>query len=280
MVGQEVRRVNLVPIGRFSKMTRLSVKALRLYDDNGLLRPAHVDPSSGYRYYDIEQASRAELVKTLRAVNMPLDQIQEIVVADNSEIAHKQLLVHRQRLGAQLAAQERTLTYLETLIDQEEGIMSYQVEVIEEPSLQVAATRVTTSKSRIANDIGTGFGAIMKAMGRSGVSAAGSPLIVYHDVIDDEADGDIEICVPIGSKITADASVSARELEGGSMAATVHRGPYDQMPLAYRALTGWIAEHGHEIAGPPREVYLNDPRTVAPDQLLTRVVFPICPETG
>ena len=115
--------MNLVPIGRFSEMTRLSVKALRLYDEKGLLRPAHVDPSSGYRYYDIEQASRAELVKTLRTVNMPLEQIQEIFEADNNEIAHKQLLAHRKRLRERLAAQERTLTYLETLIDHEEGIV-------------------------------------------------------------------------------------------------------------------------------------------------------------
>ncbi len=272
--------MNLVPIGRFSKMTRLSVKALRLYDDNGLLRPAHVDPSSGYRYYDIEQASRAELVKTLRTVDMPLDQIQEILDADSPDIAHKQLLAHRQRLGERLAAQERTLTYLETLIDQEEGIMSYQVEIIEETALQVAATRMHTSKRHIAADIGTGFGALMQAMGRDGVSAAGSPLIIYHDVIDDETDGDIEVCVPVGGKITGDSGVYERELEGGSMAATVHRGPYEHMPAAYHALTGWIAEHGHEIAGPPREIYLNDPRTVAPDQILTRIVFPICPEAS
>jgi effector-binding domain-containing protein len=272
--------VNLVPIGRFSKMTRLSVKALRLYDDNGVLRPAHVDPSSGYRYYDIEQASRAELVKTLRAVDMPLDQIQQILEADNPELAHEQLLAHRKRLGERLAAQERTLTYLETLIDQGEGIMSYLVEIVEETALQVAAARMHTSKRRIATDIGTGFGALMLAMGRDGVSAAGSPLIIYHDVIDDETDGDIEICVPVSGNITGDTVVYERELEGGPMATTVHRGPYEQMPSAYHALTGWIAEHGHDIAGPPREIYLNDPRTVGAEELLTRIEFPICPETS
>ncbi|MEX1271244.1 MAG: MerR family DNA-binding transcriptional regulator, partial [Acidimicrobiia bacterium] len=51
---------DLVPIGRFSRMSRLSIKALRLYDEQGLLRPARVDPSSGYRYYRLAQAKRAE----------------------------------------------------------------------------------------------------------------------------------------------------------------------------------------------------------------------------
>ncbi len=60
------------------------------------------------------------------------------------------------------------------------------------------------------------------------------------------------------------------------MATTVHRGPYEEITLAYHTLTGWIPGNGYEIAGPPREVYLNDPQTVAPEELLTRVEFPVC----
>ena len=56
----------LVPIGRFSEATRLSVKALRHYDDIGLLRPAVTDPQSGYRYYRLGQANRAEAIRQLR----------------------------------------------------------------------------------------------------------------------------------------------------------------------------------------------------------------------
>lgn len=120
----------------------------------------------------------------------------------------------------------------------------------------------------------------MQVMSREGVAPSGSPMIVYYDVIDDETGGDIEICVPVGGAIAGDSKVYGRELEGGAMATTVHRGPYEQIAPAYHTLTSWISEHGHEIAGPPREIYLNDPRTVAPDGLLTRVEFPICPETG
>lgn len=92
---------------------------------------------------------------------------------------------------------------------------SHQVEIIEEAALKVVATRMHTSKGRIAVDIGTGFGALMQAMGRNGVTAAGSPLIIYHDVIDDETDGDIEMCVPVSGNVTGDSVVYQRELEGG-----------------------------------------------------------------
>ncbi len=272
--------MNLVPIGRFSKMTRLSVRALRLYDENGLLPPAYIDPSSGYRYYDLGQAGRAEAVKILRAVDMPLDEIRAIMETEDPELALKQLVVHRERLGERLAAQERTLGYLESLIKLEEGIMSYEIQIIEEAPQLVAATRMHTTLRRVGTDISTGFGSLMQAMSRESVAASGSPMIVYYDVIDDETGGDIEICVPVDRPIAGDSKVYGRELEGGAMATAVHRGPYEQIAPAYHTATSWISEHGHGIAGPPREIYLNDPRTVAPDELLTRVQFPICPETG
>ena len=270
--------MNLVPIGRFSKMTRLSVKALRLYDEIGLLPPAHVDPSSGYRYYELGQANRAEAVRILRSVEMPLDEIRLILETDDAELVHKQLVAHRERLAERLAAQERTLAYLESLIQREEGIMPYEVEIIEETAQLVAATKVHTNLRDIGNDIGAGFGSLMQAMGREGVTPSGPPLIVYHDVIDEETDGDLEICVPVAGPISGDSEVYGRELEAATVATALHRGPYQEIAAAYHTITGWISEHGHEMAGPPREIYLNDPQTVPPEELLTRVEFPICSE--
>lgn len=270
--------MDMVPIGRFSKMTRLSVKALRLYDEKGLLRPAHIDARSGYRYYSLLQASQAEAIRALRSVDMPLDDIAQILQTDDPELIHKQLVAHRERLGEQLTAQQKMLRYLESLIKREEGIMPYEIEIQEASPQLVAATRIQTSLAKIGNDIGAGFGSLMQALGSERIAPTGAPLIVYHDVIDEETDGDIEICVPIAADFSGNDDVYRRELEGGSMATTIHRGPYQQIALAYHTLTGWISEHGHEMAGPPREIYLNDPQTVPAEELLTRVEFPICSE--
>ena len=62
----------LLPIGAFSRRSRLSLKALRLHDEIGLLRPAVVDRSSGYRYYDESQVGVARLIGLLRRLEMPL----------------------------------------------------------------------------------------------------------------------------------------------------------------------------------------------------------------
>jgi effector-binding domain-containing protein len=158
--------------------------------------------------------------------------------------------------------------------------MSYDIQVTDETPQLVAATKLHTNLRRIGDDIGSGFGTLMQAVAREGVSVSGPPLIVYHDVIDEQTDGDIEICMPVESAISGDAQVYVRKLEGGTMATTVHRGPYPELASAYDTLMSWISEHGHDIAGPPREIYLNDPQTVPPEELLTRIEFPICPEAG
>ena len=134
--------MNLVPIGQFSKMTRLSIKALRLYDEIGLLPPAYVDPTSGYRYYEPGQANRATAVKILRSVDMPLDEIRAILDTDDPDVARKHLVQHQERLADKLASQERMLAYLESLISREEGIMPYEVNITEVEPQTVAAIKM------------------------------------------------------------------------------------------------------------------------------------------
>ena len=262
---------DLVPIGRFSKMTRLSIKALRHYDEIGLLEPAEVDSQSGYRYYRLAQANVAEAIRTLRSIDMPLDEISLVLASDEPDIMRKQLDVHRERLEERLADQQRMLTYLQRLIDQEVSIMPYEITVKDVPPIDVASLRVHTSLDKIGEDLGMGFGKVIAASG----SPAGMPFIVFHDVIDEETDGDIEICIPVLAPIAPTGDVVGRRIEGGSMATTTHKGPYDQISPAYHTITGWVQDHGHEFAGPPREIYLNDPATVAPEELLTEVQWPI-----
>lgn len=66
-------------------------------------------------------------------------------------------------------------------------------------------------------------------------------------------------------------------LDGGTVATTEHRGRDEEIGPAYQVLTGWVAEHGYEIVGPPRELYLNDPMTVQADEIRTRIEFPVRP---
>ena len=154
--------------------------------------------------------------------------------------------------------------------------MPYEVKVKELPPQQVAAVKRRTSMEAIGNTVQEGFAALMSAMGKTGLAPAGPPFIVYHSVIDQQSDGDIEICFPVAGPFEGEGDVYGAVVEGGSVASTVHRGSYDKVGAAYQTLTTWIQEHGHEVAGPSREVYLTDPqRTPDPADYVTEIVFPI-----
>lgn len=264
----------LVPIGRFSKMTRLSVKALRLYDEIGLLEPASVDVSSGYRYYEPLQANRAEAIRILRSVDMPLEEIAEVLAIEDPSMAKATLKRHHDRLVTRLADHQRMLAYLETIIGREK-IMPYDIAVEHVPERTVAAFRTNTSLRTIQADIGAGFGRLMQHMATAGGQPTGAPLIVYWDIIDEETSGDIELCVPVAPGLAGGEEVEVKTLPAESVAFTIHHGAYSELGPAYHTLTGWISEHGHGMAGPPREIYLNDPTEVSEDEQLTRVEWPI-----
>ncbi len=267
---------NLVPIGRFSKMTRLSVKALRHYDELGLLVPAVVDPSSGYRYYTYGQANRAEAIRVLRSLDMPLEDVREALAADDPVVAAKVLDRHRARLEAELGRHERMLTFLGRLIERKEGVMPYEVTVREVPAQHVAVLRKHTSLATIGTAIMEGFAQLGETVGRAGVPMAGPPFLIMPDVIDEETEGDIEVAFPLAVPFAGAGQVVGQEMPAMTVASTMHRGPYDEVGPAYHTLTGWIQEHGHEIAGPSREIYLTDPsETRDPADYVTEIQFPI-----
>lgn len=87
----------LLSIGRFARVSGLTVKALRHYDDIRLLRPAHVDGSTGYRYYTLAQAREAEAIRRLRSLDVPLEDVAELLRADAATFRER-LAVHRARL--------------------------------------------------------------------------------------------------------------------------------------------------------------------------------------
>ncbi len=267
---------NLLPIGRFSEICRLSIKALRHYDETGLLPPALVDRSSGYRYYTYTQANRAEAIRILRSLGMPLDDIREALDGDDPDVAAKVLDRHRARLESELERHHRMLTFLRRLIERKEGVMPYQVLVKQVPAQHIAAVRRHASMATIGKDVSEGFATVATATVQAGIPLVGPPFLVMFDVIDQDSDGDIEVGFPVAMPFPGAGDVVGEEVPAMTVAAAVHHGPYDEIGPAYHTVQGWIQEHGHQVVGPPREVYLTDPAQVTdPADYLTEVQFPI-----
>src|SRR3954468_2361307 len=107
----------LLTIGEFSRMTHLSVKALRHYDDVGLLSPTQVDNSSGYRRYATGQVPIAQVIRRFRDLDMPLDEIRSVLDAADVAVRDQAILVHLQRMQETLTQTQATVASLQALLD-------------------------------------------------------------------------------------------------------------------------------------------------------------------
>jgi len=128
---ESLETTSLMPIGRFARLTGLSVKALRHYDELGLLRPAAVDASTGYRSYSTEQVERAETIRLLRRLEFPLDEIASLLDADDPARVRKMLLDHQRRTALRSAQLKGVLQRLQPLLDGKESIMGTQAQALD-----------------------------------------------------------------------------------------------------------------------------------------------------
>jgi effector-binding domain-containing protein len=151
--------------------------------------------------------------------------------------------------------------------------MFYDVMIKEEPDELVASIRQRIVPDRIPDVIPYAFERLMECVGPVGYGD-GMPGIVMHEMRKTEV-ADIEVFMPVAEPFDPPEGVEVTTLHGGTVAATVHTGPYDGSGAAYEALTAWIDEHGRQITGPPREHYLNDPHVVGMDRAETEIEFPV-----
>jgi effector-binding domain-containing protein len=151
--------------------------------------------------------------------------------------------------------------------------MAYQIIEKDAPDVLVATVTEHAPLTEAARAIPTAFRALMEAVAPIGYGD-GMPGVVYHEM-DPERPGDIEAFVPVAAPFEPPPGVVVKLLEGGSVVSTVHRGPYEELGQAYEALGAWMHEHGVEPAGPPRELYLNDPTEVGMQEALTEIDWPV-----
>ncbi len=130
---------DLIPIGRFARMAGLSVGALRHYDDLDLLRPADVDPATGYRRYRVGQLETARVIGTLRELEVPLEGIRAVLAADDPAERRRLLDVHRTRIDARAVRLQRISHALRHLTDGKEATMPDRP--TPDPSLDAATER-------------------------------------------------------------------------------------------------------------------------------------------
>src|SRR5688500_5080298 len=156
----------MIPIGRFARLCRLSVARLRHYDELGLLAPAWVDPATGYRYYTRDQVRDAMAIGLLRDLDVGLPAIGELLAGDEERRAHV-LAAERVRLAAELDRRRRTMDALERLLA--DGLWHPEVTLTREPGRRLLVVEAVCA----ADEIGPTTGRCVGRLLASGVPVAG-----------------------------------------------------------------------------------------------------------
>jgi len=255
---------DLLSIGSFANMTRLSIKALRLYDELDILKPLHIDPQSGYRYYGVDQLSSARMIRNMRDMDMPLATIRRMLTMLSVSQAQAELLVHqhlemRERQLEQIKGLARQFT---KLLKPEANIMSLEVIVKEIPTQQIISITRRHTVDGLSEQIQKDCGALFTLAEEAGVVPADTPFGIYHSAINEQEDGPIETCLAVQNKVEGQGNIEAKQLEGGKAACVVITGElchYPELLGAYDAAADWIQKNGYETTQPPREVWYTGP---------------------
>ncbi len=265
----------LMTIGAFSQATRLSLKALRLYDQLGLLPPARVDEATGYRYYAPEQVEAARLVFLLRQLGMPLQKIAAVLGARGGDAVR---VVHDYWLGVErdVGVRRQLLARVMARLREEVEVM-HEVKVREVPERKLLGIEERTLADRLPEVIGANGDAIFRHARAMGVRLDGPMLVVYHGAVSMDADGPVEVCVPVSGPVEPFGKARVRlEPAGREAYARIRKRDvvFPKILEAYDSVEAWLRENGKRPAGPPREVYLAPWDELGDDDPACDVAFP------
>jgi len=265
-------------IGEFSKLSQVTVKTLRYYDEIGLLKPAKVDRFTGYRYYSANQLPRLNRILALKDLGLSLAQIAQLLDGDLPPAQIRGMLRLKQaELQQRVQEEQARLARVEWRLRQieQEGTMSTQEVVLKKiPAMMVASVRDVIPTY---GDISQLFGEVFAHLGQHKVSPVGPPLGIYHDEEFRERDADVEVAVPVAGTVPEGGRVKVRQLPAvAEMACIVHQGSYKTIGEAYNRLMTWIEANGYRMAGPLREVYVRGPESGGdPSTYVTEIQLPV-----
>jgi DNA-binding transcriptional MerR regulator len=270
-------------IGDFSKISQVSVRMLRHYDELGLLKPAHVDPFTDYRYYTADQLPRLNRIVALRELGFTLEQIARLL---NGELTAEQLrgmlVLKRAEIEQQVQAQQEQLARVEMRLMQielEGKMPNYEVVLKKVPQLHVASASGVIpayGEDNIKPILGPLFDEVYEYAGRYAPAVkAGCGIAIYHD---DGREHDIlvEAVAEIDGDLPGNARVRVYDLPAvETMASLVHHGPFATLGAAYQAIMAWIEANGYRVVGPQRELNLEYERGGDQSKYVTEIQFPV-----
>lgn len=272
--------MELLAIGAFARLARLSPKALRLYADAGLLPPAQVDAETGYRWYSPAQLPQARQIARLRRLDMPVARIQQALELPLEQRAHDVAAYWDQQEHAFAAKRELAGFLLAQLTGKQ--VVMYDVALRPVP----ARTVLSCTENLTADRIGDFATPLFALFGGPTVprpeGSAGLPFLRYHGELGTDEDAPVEFCCPIReSDIDAVTRRFPDMLIGTESAGReIYLGvPKSDMmtALGFESLQQWLLDHDEESDWRPRQTFLLDPTRAAESDIVYELAVSLAP---
>ncbi|HEX6482802.1 MAG TPA: MerR family transcriptional regulator [Ktedonobacteraceae bacterium] len=268
-------------IGEFSRLSLVSVKALRYYDELGLLKPARIDEFTGYRYYSANQLARLNRILAMKDMGLSLEQIALLLDKELTPDQIRGMLRLKQvELHQQLVEGQARLTRIEAWLqafEQEVTMPAYDVVLKKVTPLQVAQVRgVAPGMEQIGPTLDRLFDQLMGYISQQGATCVGPGITVYYDTEPREGNVSVGACMSFEGSLNDGEQVKVDSLPAvETMASVIHHGSFSTLNQAYNAILKWIEANGYHISGPNRELNLEYERGGDQSKFVTEVQFPV-----
>lgn len=264
---------DLLAIGELAAICRLTVKALRHYDELGLLEPARVDPKTGYRYYRRDQARTAILIGMLRSLDTPLPNVRAMIGAKGPDELESLLAVEHARLDRELARTRAALAAIEHL-QSHRALVPYRIEIRLEPEHLVATIDGRVAVESHVADTDALLRSLVASLRARGIEPIDPYVCRLPNGMRDET-FPVAISVGVAAPFDAFEGIRCERIGATTVATARHVGSYEALGLAHHAIHGFVHDRGLAIAGSIAEIYRNDPRETDVAALITDVMLPV-----
>jgi DNA-binding transcriptional MerR regulator len=254
----------------------MSVKMLRHYHQIGLLEPADVNPHTGYRSYTADQIPTAQVIRRFRELQMPLEQIRDVLAAPDPEARNGLIASHLDALQASLAETQTAVASLRNLLDGGPQAQQLAVTYMNIEETPAASISETVEIAGLGLWLRGALGELRATLTAQDVLMASPPGGIYDCDLYGNERGQATVFVPSVGEIQAVGRVNFTVIPAVELAMITHYGTVDELDLAYGALAAHVAHHEIRVDGPVREYYtVADTDTPDSSAWRTEIGFPI-----
>ena len=243
----------LYKIGMFAAMNHVTVKALRFYEEQGLLMPALIHPETGYRYYILSQMAVLHQINALKLAGFTLEEIAHInSSADEGAV----LLKKKSELLAKIADLTRQIAVVDGYLSKKKNGLFAPVLIKTIPETTVAFMRIRLESYDCLFHRMPEMGALMEKAG-CGCALPEYCFTRYPEPGYKDSDILVEICESVVEAKKETGELRFKTLPEIQAACVFHKGSYRTFSESYETVLRYIEENGYEIAGEIRESYID-----------------------